>query len=395
MKIMRFKHFQEIRYIVIFLFCILLTIIGCTPQISKSPDKVLVGAIRWDAWHTPVRISENREKGGAVKAVERSLSPKRYHFRAPFFAKIISDSLIQIDGYTQNIVDQEIEFAKQGGLDYWAFLLYGPENSMSQGLSLYLSSKKRNDINYCAIAQPDNFREDGSSGNGKSRLLKLINEPGYQKVMGNRPLIYIFRPDDAWVEKVGGAEKARQLVDALRSESVKANCGDPYMVVMHFDIELAKKMADILGAEAISDYAIWGSGGNNGTPYSELTASTRNTWVKSEATGAQVVPLVMAGWDRRPRIERPVPWETGWQKPNVGMEKYFALPTPEELAAHLKEAILWTKERNMVCPAKAVIIYAWNEHDEGGWLCPTLDENNKPDASRLKAINKVLKSLNQ
>ena len=102
----------------------------------------------------------------------------------------------------------------------------------------------------------------------------------------------------------------------------------------------------------------------------------------------------MTGWDRRPRIERPVPWETGWQKPYEGMEKYFALPTPEELAAHLKEAILWTKERKQTCPAKAVIIYAWNEHDEGGWLCPTLYENNKADVSRLKALKKVLKSLN-
>lgn len=391
---MRLKHLQEISFLVIFLFCIALTPIGFTQNISKSTDKVLVGAIRWDAWHTPTRITENREQGGAVKAVERSLSPKRYHFRVPFFAKIISDSAIRIDGYTQQIIDQEIEFAKQGGLDYWAFLLYSPENSMSQGLSLYLSSKKRSDINYCAIAQPVNFSVDEGYGNGRARLLKLIKEPGYQKVMGNRPLIYIFRPDEAWVEKVGGTEKARQLIDALRSESIKANCGDPYLVIMHFDIELAKKMANVLGAEAISDYAIWGSGGFNGTPFSELTASTRNVWIKSEATGAQVVPLVMTGWDRRPRIERPVPWETGWQKPYEGMEKYFALPTPEELAAHLKEAILWTKERKQTCPAKAVIIYAWNEHDEGGWLCPTLDENNKADASRLKALKKVLKSLN-
>ena len=92
---------------------------------------------------------------------------------------------------------------------------------------------------------------------------------------------------------------------------------------MHFNIEHAKKMADILGAEAISDYAIWGNGGLNGSPYSELTAAARNAWIKSEATGAQVAPLVMTGWDRRPRIERPVPWETGWQKPYEGNGKIF------------------------------------------------------------------------
>ena len=75
------------------------------------------------------------------------------------------------------------------------------------------------------------------------------------------------------------------------------------------------------------------------------------------------------------------------------MEKYFALPTTKELATHVKEAILWTSERKQVCPSKTVIIYAWNEHDEGGWLCPTIDENRKVDDSRLKAIKKVLKSM--
>lgn len=76
------------------------------------------------------------------------------------------------------------------------------------------------------------------------------------------------------------------------------------------------------------------------------------------------------------------------------MGKYFALPTPGELAAHLKEAILWTKDRKQVYPAKRVIIYEWNEHDEGGWLCPTIDENDQFNASRLKALKKVLKSIN-
>jgi hypothetical protein len=38
-----------------------------------------------------------------------------------------------------------------------------------------------------------------------------------------------------------------------------------------------------------------------------------------------------------------------------------------------------------------VIIYAWNEHDEGGWLCPTWSPDGRPDRRRLEAIRKVLK----
>jgi|GEM_PF-6358815 len=43
-------------------------------------------------------------------------------------------------------------------------------------------------------------------------------------------------------------------------------------------------------------------------------------------------------------------------------------------------------------PANAIIIYAWNEHDEGGWIQSTLGADGKPDASRIQALEKVLKS---
>jgi len=34
-----------------------------------------------------------------------------------------------------------------------------------------------------------------------------------------------------------------------------------------------------------------------------------------------------------------------------------------------------------------VIIYAWNEFDEGGWLCPTLTEGD----SRVQALGRILR----
>jgi hypothetical protein len=40
--------------------------------------------------------------------------------------------------------------------------------------------------------------------------------------------------------------------------------------------------------------------------------------------------------------------------------------------------------------ANTVLIYAWNETDEGGWLHPTLAEGT----ARLDAIKKVLKKEN-
>ncbi len=60
--------------------------------------------------------------------------------------------------------------------------------------------------------------------------------------------------------------------------------------------------------------------------------------------------------------------------------------TPDELAAHLGDAIEWTKANRDINPANAIIICAWNEHDEGGWLQHSLcwqkeNRKNGPDRS--------------
>jgi len=65
--------------------------------------------------------------------------------------------------------------------------------------------------------------------------------------------------------------------------------------------------------------------------------------------------------------------------------------TPDELAAHIRAAIDWTQANRDLNPANAIIIYAWNEHDEGGWLQPTLGSDGKADEARIKALGKILR----
>ena len=66
--------------------------------------------------------------------------------------------------------------------------------------------------------------------------------------------------------------------------------------------------------------------------------------------------------------------------------------TPTEIAAHLGRALDFVKTHPDVCTANTIIMYAWNEHDEGGWLCPTRTPSGQPDASRLDALQAILKS---
>ena len=368
--------------------------IAASALLAASPagaegGRPIVGAIRWDAWHTPWSRVRPGGGDGPVEAMVRSLGPKQYHWRLPFFAAVVSDNEVRIDGYTQAVVDQEIAFARRGGIDYWAFLLYVPDTAMSQGLSLYLSSARKREVPFCAIASPNAFGNAQQFPDRMQRLVKLISEPSYQKVMGGRPLLYLFDVSDAWMAAWGGPANARRLFDGLRAAVKAAGQGDPYLVVMDFRPDRGKQVADAVGAEAISSYAT-SAGGMNGTPYAELCRTAHGFWDRCAATGAQVVPIAMAGWDRRPRIEHPVPWEK-YQKPGEGMERYYATPTPAELAGHIEEALRWTAARPAQCPAQAVILYAWNEHDEGGWLCPTLNPDGTPNAEGLDAIAAMLR----
>ncbi len=372
---------------------ILLAALGCATLRNRRNDPVTIGAIRWDAWHTPAAAKEHGAKGGPVRAMEKSLNPHRYRWRSPFFARVDTNDILRIDGYTQEIINREIAYAKAGGIDYWAFLLYPEGNSMSQGLSLYLSSLDRDDVNFCAVASPNTFGGRATWQAGIDRIIKYMREPGYQSVCGGRPLLYLFRPEEKWIQTWGGPEGARELFNKLRSAAVAAGVGDPYLVVMHQGAASAgSKAVEAVGAQALTDYAR--SGGGRSAPYAELTARLRDFWSECAATSVDVVPLAMAGWDRRPRVEHPVPWEQ-WQKPGSGLDRFYKLPTPEELAAHLDEAMTWAKKNTEFCPAQTVIVYAWNEHDEGGWLCPTIGRDGVPDASRLEAIATMRKQRNK
>ena len=95
--------------------------------IDEAHRSVQVGAIRWDAWIGPV---EGYDVG---LQVERSLSPQRWHHRLPFFAKVVSDSAIQVRANHSTIMDREIQFAHAAGLDYWAFVMYHEDNPQTQG----------------------------------------------------------------------------------------------------------------------------------------------------------------------------------------------------------------------------------------------------------------------
>lgn len=359
-----------------FLYLLLIfTVLSVRAAEPVKSSRPAVGAIRWDAWHG--------DKSEVGRAVLKTLMPQRWQWRLPFFAKVTPDGRVSINGDTPEVMDREIRYAKAAGLDYWAFVAYAPEIPMSLGLRRYLASPRRNEVRFCMISEAKQWRPENVAAQA-ARFAELMTLPNYQTVMGGRPLFYILNQEVEANEKgwanVGGF---RLAVDALRAAARKRGLREPYCVAMVPWPEKAQSFAAASGCDAISAYAA--QNGGKGAPYAELAAWIEQFWTRCEATGAKVVPLAMTGWDRRPRVENPVFWENnrGW---DAEIERYYQAPQPAELAAHVRRAVAWTRAHPKVAEAQTVIIYGWNEHDEGGWLCPTLGEGD----ARVKALARAL-----
>ncbi|HYZ32112.1 MAG TPA: hypothetical protein VE684_07500, partial [Crenalkalicoccus sp.] len=335
-----------------------------------------VGAIRWDAWQSPGSPTN--------RAVERSLAPPAYRHRLPFFARIGPDGSVTIDGSAQAVMDREIALALRAGLGFWGFLGYPRESPMSAGLKLYLASPERHGLRFCMLSE---LVQWGTARDAAEPVvdwhLELMRHPDYQRAPDGRPLYFLgFLSDRLIAERWGDAGALRAAVDRFRARAVAEGAGNPYLVLMARP-DPGVRIAQALGADALSAYAI--AEADLAAPYAALAQLAERRWDAYAASGLGVVPTVMSGWDRRPRIQSPVPWES-WQRPGVGMDRYYAEAQPQELAAHLRRALEWIALHPRVAVARAALIYAWNENDEGGWLVPTLPFDDR----RVEALRAVL-----
>jgi len=329
----------------------------CSVSVAgEDRPRSIVGAIRWDAWHGDAGLDSGHEvfKQGQLApltpglAVERSLGPKHWHYRLPFYAKVVGENQVEARANTQAIMDQEITYASNAQLDYWAFLTYNPKSPMSLGLQLYLSSPLKAKVKFSVICH--HIRETPEE---IERLVGYMKDPQYIRVLGDRPLVYVFQ-----------CNAPRAFFDALTKAMGEAGLKRPYLVNMG-------NTKDGIGFDAVSSYV----------------GTDRNAWNKSKKQGRKVVPSVSGEDDRRPRVENPVPWEGGGAgKPVQGGPRIPAEKAAANIAAKVGSALEWNRNNPETGEANAVIIYAWNEFDEGGWICPTLSEGT----DRLDAIHRVL-----
>jgi hypothetical protein len=347
---------------------------------SATKPRPLVGAIRWDAWYSP---------GSApTKAVENSLSPEKYRWRTPFFAKgpdhDHDSGAVSFPAVTQEEMDKEIGQAVFAGLDYWAFVAYGSNHPMSKALYQFRASAMTDSLRYCLFTELGRWGSLTKPTALPQEHIGLMADRNYLRVLGDRPLYFLGFIAPAVVERNWhGVTGLSEQIERFRKSATKAGLANPYMVLAG-DQKFLIREAKNIGGDAIGSYAL--TIGNGRGSFAELAKIAEHGWDQLRNSHLPVVPTVMTGWDRRPRIERPVPWETK-QRPGEGIGNFFSAPTKKELAAHLTRALDWVAARAPNEQAPAVLIYAWNENDEGGWLMPTWP----CQTDRLDALHQVLK----
>ncbi|MFM9963836.1 MAG: hypothetical protein ACKV2Q_21765, partial [Planctomycetaceae bacterium] len=176
--------------------------------LQSADDGPIVGAIRWDGWYG---------EGTVTKAVEASLGQPKYHFRLPWFAVVMGEDKVRINGDSQAIMDQEIAYAAQAGLNYWAFVDYLDEaQGMSIAMNRYLASKDKKGIRYCLVEEGARLDKAGTKAWGK--LVEHFRHPDYQTVLDGRPLLCLFGK----TTKLGKAEW-----DELKQQTVAAGLKVP------------------------------------------------------------------------------------------------------------------------------------------------------------------------
>jgi len=234
-------------------------------------------------------------------------------------------------------------------------------------------------------------RVGGDFSSFASTYAGYFQQTNYQRLAGGRPLIYLFIDQlEHLTRDFGGSwANVRKGFDALDAACAKAGLARPYLVVMCGDPGLAHAIRTQLKGDAISNYM---AKVPNGRPasYEALNLSAQAYWKDMAATGSAIVPICLTGWDTRPRKQRPPSWQAD-RRPNIDMDEYVVAGTPAQIAAQVQAALEFVKMHPESCPARTVLIYSWDECDEGGSaLIPTYTAAG-PDHAILDSVGAVLR----
>ena len=280
----------------------------------------------------------------------------------------------------QEIMERQIDLAADHGVDFFLFCWYwkdnaGPINveaimndSKHTSMQLYLKAKNKHRVKFALlVANHQGFDIHGAENWGQATefWMQYFKDPQYVTVDG-QPLIVLFGSGGIDNDGLAAMQEVAQK-GGLKNGLAIAGCGGN-------KVTRDKNFTYSTHYNVIPGYAA----GSEEHKFQELVDATKAQWIGTEQQ--PYIPLLTAGWDKRP-------WE-GTE--GLGQKEgwYFPDSSPAKFKSFLKDAIQWMDDNpKNTTKERIVLIYAWNELGEGGYLVPTKDD---PEAAKLKMIKEVV-----
>lgn len=349
---------------------------------SKTNKNIRVGVVNWDCSHP------SSEWWGYYQT--RTLSPKKFRNYTPYYADILGEDKIEYHWRNQEEFDRELQYAIDAKIDYFAYVFYGEQGSrahvqtkesdcshqvykLNYARRMHESSKLRDKIAIAAIMGKHPFLEPDYL-----ELAELMKQPYYEKYNG-RPLVFLF-----WQINEKDIEGVLKAVEQVGGEK-------PLFIAMFGSRLPMHTRYDLV--DGLSAYSF---GGLNMNTHKELVeggfeeniwrASARENELIDAKNISMTVPLYPVGWDPSPRVNIPSPWTTYDNVP------YAKSPSEKELVDCGK----WfaDKIKSVQCVRETffghIMMFAWNEFEEGAWICPTYNEDLTINTEKVKAVAKVI-----
>jgi len=272
-----------------------------------------------------------------------------------------------------SIMEHQIDLASENGIDFFMFCWYFSDNkgaininkiesdALHTSIQLFMKARNKHKMKFAVMIT----NHSGSEIIGKDQWIATMeylsthyfNDPQYLKV-NDCPVVEFYVPTPAH-------DNILDLRNVVKKNGYEDLC--------FFSCGKFFPDAQINGWYNIREKE---SGISEERNYTLLTSHVEKCWYW-KPNNYNVIPVVMAGWDKRP-------WE------NKESSLYYTRRSPKLFKNHFEQAVKCIQSSHPKIPM--IMIYAWNEIGEGGYLVPTLGD---PKAQYLKQIKKVRKQYHQ
>lgn len=334
--------------------------------------RLKIGAINWDAFAPGNTYFANH-------ALD-SLANKDYSLRLPFYMAKNNNEYV-VPERTVADYEKELTYAINAGIDFFAYCWYPDTNGerniwhddsrytflnsyypeLNYARKMYQQSELNKKIGMCAII----FCINSYAQSDFDSLFDTMKKDYYVKV-GNRPLLIIFDNYDA------------EFIDLVKKYAAVKDI-EPYIAFVNTGARVDNN-TDYTKADAVTAYGC----GHSVKTFGDHTAKVRIDNEKRAGCGISVIPLLSAGWNPMPRVDRPKPWVA------YGNVPYAPKPDEADIDEAFADLIDFVNQCSMADTGLA-LTFAWNEFEEGGYICPTLKADGTADDSLVKAFLKAKK----